>query len=188
VTHRYIPRRIFVLITAISTLALATIAARAEAATVSGVSGVITYNGDPGMNLLTVWINGTWFFFPDAATSVDGDGACEDEFHDPQHPELDHAARCPVVGAETIELMLGDGNDHVEIQDSASPPGVAPGTLRTLVAMGGDGRDSLKGGSGPETLDGGPADDAPFDNGDGLAWVGIDGGGGSDDLTGGAGR
>jgi Ca2+-binding RTX toxin-like protein len=180
-------RRSSGLVAASLALVLASFAPRADAATVTGVEGTITYEGDTGANLLTVWSNGTWYFFPDAATSVDGDGACESEFHDPQDPALDHAARCPVAGATKIELTLGDGNDHVEIQDSASPPGMFPGTLQTIEALGGDGRDSLKGGVGPETLDGGPGNDVPFDNGDGRAWVGIDGGGGNDDVRGGPG-
>jgi Ca2+-binding RTX toxin-like protein len=187
VARRDLPRRLLVLIVAVATTALATIDTRADAATVTGENGVITYNGDTGTNLLTVWSNSTWYFFPDAATTVDGDGACQDEFHDPQNPMLDHSAQCPVVGANAMVLDLSDGNDHLEIQDTASPPGIPPGTLQTLDAVGGDGNDSLKGGVGPETLDGGPGNDAPFDNGDSLAWVGIDGGGGNDDLSGGTG-
>jgi Ca2+-binding RTX toxin-like protein len=169
----------------LSTLALtavvwAVLSTCANAAQLSLTGGTISYVAESGeTNVLQVSISadGTRYVFTESGPGVnvtDVGGRC------PGH-------ECPAANVREIEITLDDRNDHLVIGELVSSLGPAPGTLRAVVAVGGAGNDSLQGGPESETLDGGPGDDAPFDNGDGLAWVGIDGGGGNDEVVGGRG-
>jgi Ca2+-binding RTX toxin-like protein len=136
--------------------------------------------------VLTVSKEGSNYVFLDSgARLVAGVFPCQDNVNDPT-PHTPRA-QCPDNGVEVIQIFLNNGNDQLKIEDTASKPGPAPGTPR-IVAMGGDGMDSLLGGAGPERLEGGPGDDMPFDGGGDLPWVGVDGGGGDDELIGGTGK
>jgi Ca2+-binding RTX toxin-like protein len=173
------------LVRCLSTLAVtaavsAVLSTPTQAAQLSLTGGTISYVAESGeTNVLQVSISadGTGYVFTESGSGVmvtDVGGRC------PGHV-------CPAANAREIDIDLDDRNDHLVIGELVSPVGPASGTLRAVVAMGGAGNDSLQGGPEPETLNGGPGDDAPFDNGDGLAWVGIDGGGGNDELVGGRG-
>jgi Ca2+-binding RTX toxin-like protein len=180
--------------------ATSSVTAHASSVTNGGTAGTVTFTGgdvDPPDNLgvTTEDFGGiTYFVFADPGNTVNGSGSDPDLTLRCDHvplgppPGVDmNRARCPANGVTVLEISLEQGSDRLTIGASASPPGPAPGTLGRLVAVGGEGRDSLKGGTGPEVLEGGPGDDAPFDNGDGLERVGIDGGGGADQLVGGTG-
>jgi Ca2+-binding RTX toxin-like protein len=165
---------------ALAVMVSAVLATCASAAQLSLKGGTISYDAESDeANVLEVMISadGMNYVFVESGpgvTVVDVAMRC------PGHA-------CPAANVHEIDIALGDRNDHLVIGELASPLGPAPGTLRAVVAMGGTGNDSLKGGPEAETLNGGPGDDAPFDNGDGLDWVGLDGGGGNDVLIGGSG-
>jgi Ca2+-binding RTX toxin-like protein len=152
----------------------------AEAAQLALTSGTISYKADSAEdNILEVMISadGMSYVFVETGpgvTLVNVANRC------PNH-------ECPAANVHEIDIDLGDHDDHLVIGNLASALGPPPGTLRTVGAAGGAGRDSLKGGPAAETLDGGPGNDAPFEDGDGLHWFGLDGGGGDDKLVGGAG-
>src|SRR5690348_6791504 len=46
------------------------------------------------------------------------------------------SVRCSARGVTTMEIQLNDLDDHLVIQDGASPPGPSPGELRTVEAFG----------------------------------------------------
>jgi Ca2+-binding RTX toxin-like protein len=146
----------------------------------------IRYLAEPGdanrLSIFTEVVDGfTYYAFDEATTAVDVFSS------DCPADVPRHGVRCPANAVVEIQILLGDEDDHLVIDPSASPPGPF-GMLGTVIAMGGEGTDSLQGGTGPELLVGGPGNDAPVDKGDGLQWVGLDGGAGDDELIGGPGN
>ncbi|MDX6698143.1 MAG: hypothetical protein QOE65_1540 [Solirubrobacteraceae bacterium] len=153
-------RRVATLVGIAGALALLP-AASAGASTVSVVSTFggpyILFNASPGVaNDVAVTTSGTNYVVSDSAAPVTAGGGCT------QVTLV--SVSCPQSGINSIRAQLDDGNDT--ISTSAS---------QNLYAFGGDGNDTLNGGSQGDQLQGDAGDDT------------LNGGGGADAMAGGAG-
>jgi Ca2+-binding RTX toxin-like protein len=142
---------------AVVTLALATFAGTAGAATLSKDGSAMIYNASGGeANDLTVSWDGTDYVFAESSLNIVE--SCEDG-------AINTTVRCGPAGVTEIRILLQDDNDHLTIANSVAAAG-----SRRILAEGGDGTDTLSGGAAPESLCGGPGNDT------------LNGGGGNDRL------
>ncbi len=154
-------------------LALAPTSALASIAVIVPNDGVlgVSYLADTGeTNNVSISRDVDGYLIEDSGASIAPSAPCTSPV-----PANAHLARCPADGVGVLFVSLEDGDDHLTIADSATPPAPPPPGQFPVRASGDDGNDTLTGAATADNFSGGAGDDT-LNGGAGDDWlIGADG-------------